>query len=232
LVHNPFVPTPDSPEWADPTGRYEKNNRHFKEMVEYADKIVGKIVSKLKEKGVLNNTIFIFTGDNGTNVAITTQTKSGPVTGAKSFTIDAGVHVPLIVNWPEYMKKGRVYEPLIEFSDFLPTFIEATGVANQAKDIDGKSFLTVLKGQKTPTRETVFVHYDPKQGSTGKNRNRFTQTIDYKLYRDNRFFELKNDQLEIRPIKTFSKKENLIRTELQKILDKAEKESPWINNGE
>jgi arylsulfatase A len=228
LVHNPFVPTPDSPEWANPSKRYDKNNRHFKEMVEYADKLVGKIELKLRQKGVLRNTIFIFTGDNGTNVAITTNTTDGPVKGAKSFTIDAGCHVPLIVSWPEYMKKGNVYEPLIEFSDFLPTFIEAAEISKPAKDIDGKSFLPVLKGQKASARATVFVHYDPRQGDASKNRNRFAQTIDYKLYRDNRFFKLEHDSLEIHPLTKLTPEEGKIKSDLQKILDKAEKESPWI----
>ncbi len=228
LVHDPFVPTPDSPEWGDPSKRYEKNNRHFKEMVEYADKLVGKVESKLKEKGLLENTLLVFVGDNGTNVNITTKTKAGPKKGGKSFTIDAGVHVPLIASWPEFMKKGRVYEPLIEFSDFLPTLIEAAGISKPAEGVDGKSFLSVLKGGNGPTRKTVFVHYDPQWYQASKNRNRFTQTIEYKLYRDNRFFKLADDPLELHPLTTLSRKEGKVRSELQEILDKAEKESPWI----
>jgi len=232
LVHDPFVPTPDSPEWTDPDKRYEKNNLHFKDMVEYTDKIIGKIESKLKQKGVLENTIFIFTGDNGTNVNITTRTKDGPLKGGKSFTTDAGCHVPLIASWPEFMKKGRVYEPLIEFSDFFPTLIEAAGVSTMIKDIDGKSFLSVLKGENITTRNTVFVHYDPQWGNTSKNRNRFTRTIDYKLYLGNRFYKLDSDPLELNPLIRFSQKEDSIRAELQKILHETEKESPWIEKRE
>ncbi|HWS01397.1 MAG TPA: sulfatase-like hydrolase/transferase [Prolixibacteraceae bacterium] len=228
LVHDPFVPTPDSPEWSDASKRYERNERHFKEMVEYADKLIGKVESKLKEKGVLENTIFIFTGDNGTNVSITTKTKQGPVKGAKSFTIDAGCHVPLIVNWPEAMNQGSVYDPLIEFSDFLPTMLEAAGIKYTQSDFDGKSFFSVLKGDSHPTRETVFVHYDPQWGNAGVNRNRFAQTTGYKLYRDNRFFNIIEDPLEQHPIFDMSADEKATRKELQKILDKAEKESPWI----
>ncbi len=232
LVHDPFVPTPDSPEWIDPGKRYEKDNRHFKEMVEYTDKIIGKIESRLKEKGVLENTILIFTGDNGTNVSITTLTKDGPIKGGKSFTIDAGCHVPLIVSWPALIKQGRVYESLIEFSDFAPTLIEAAGAYDRISDMDGTSFLPILKGERGPTRETVFVHYDPQWGNTSKNRNRFARTLDYKLYLGNRFYKLDGDPLELNPLFRFSQKEDLIRAELQKILDKAEKESPWIENRE
>jgi len=228
LVHDPFVPTPDSPEWKDPTKRYQADNRHFKEMVEYADKLVGKVEAKLKEKGLLENTIFIFTGDNGTNVSITSETISGPIKGGKSFTINAGVHVPLIASWPKYIKKGRVFEPIIEFSDFLPTLVEAAGISSSSKEIDGISFFPVLKGQVKPTRSTAFVHYDPQWFETSKNRNRFAQTIEYKLYRDNRFYKIVIDPLELNPLTNLSKNEKKIRSKLQLILDKAEKESPWV----
>jgi arylsulfatase A len=228
LVHDPFVPTPDSPEWVDPSRRHERDNRHFKEMVEYADKLVGKVESKLKEKGVWENTIFLFVGDNGTNVNITSKTKAGSIKGGKSFTIDAGVHVPLIANWPEFMKGGRVYETLIEFSDFIPTLIEAAEISKTAEDIDGISFLSVLKGGNGSTRKNVFVHYDPQWGKASKNRTRFAQTIEYKLYRDNRFFKLENDPFELHPLTTISRKENEVRVELQGILNKSEKESSWI----
>jgi arylsulfatase A len=228
LVHNPFLPTPDSPEWADPAKRKIANNRYFKDMVEYTDKIIGKIEAKLKDEGLLENTIIIFTGDNGTNVNITSLTKNGPVKGAKSFTIDAGCHVPLIAIWPKFMKKSQIHEPLIEFSDFLPTLLEAAGISGSTKDIDGKSFYSVLKGQNDPTRETVFVHYDPRQGNASKNRNRFARNMEYKLYRDGRFLKLGNDPLEIHPLTTLTPKEKSVRNELQEILDKAEKESPWI----
>lgn len=228
LVHDPFVPTPESPEWGDPSKRYEKNTRHFREMVEYMDKLVGKVETKLREKGVLDNTIFIFTGDNGTNVTIATETVKGTVKGAKSYTIDAGCHVPLIISWPGQMKKPGVYQPLIEFSDFLPTLVEAAGSEKIPAGIDGKSFLKVLKGDSRPTRETVFVHYDPQWGKTGENRNRFAQTTEYKLYRDNRFFRYCDDLSELHPLTNLTPDEKIIRKHLQAILDRAEQESPWI----
>lgn len=228
LVHDPFVPTPDSPEWKNRDSRYKKSSHHFKEMVEYADKIIGKIEAKLQEKGLAENTIFIFTADNGTHKSITTQTQSGPVQGGKSFTIDAGCHVPLIAYWPKYMKNGRVFEPIIEFSDFLPTLAEAAGISLKNSAIDGVSFLSVLKGEKRATRETALVHYDPQWGETSKNRNRFVQSTHYKLYQNNRFFDLEKDPLEQRPISIFSEKETHIYKTLRKQLDKAEAESPWI----
>jgi arylsulfatase A len=230
LVHDPFVPTPDSPEWIDPSKRYQRDNKHFKEMVEYTDKLVGEIESKLKEEGVLENTIFIFTGDNGTNMNIVTETTEGNIKGAKSFTINAGCHVPLIISWPKFMKKGRIYESLIEFSDFFPTLMEVAGVSVADKDIDGKSFLSVLKGSSDTTRGTAFVHYDPQWYKTSLNRNRFVQTINYKLYRDKRFFNISIDPLELNPIENLTNEENVVMNELQKVLDKAEHECSWVES--
>ncbi|MCK5209422.1 MAG: sulfatase-like hydrolase/transferase, partial [Cyclobacteriaceae bacterium] len=83
LVHSPFQPTPDSPEWDLPGKRTENDNKYFKDMVEYTDKVVANIVNKLEELNLRDNTIVIFNGDNGTNSAITTQTINGPYKGGK-----------------------------------------------------------------------------------------------------------------------------------------------------
>lgn len=230
LVHDPFVPTPDSPEWKNAANRYKKDNRHFKEMVEYADKLVGKVEAKLKEKGLYENTLLIFTGDNGTNVQIITETDKGKIKGGKSFTIDTGCHVPLLVSWPEIIRKGRVYNPIVGFHDFLPTLLEAAGITNLPKEIDGKSFLPVIKGQDSPVRESVLVHYDPKWGKTSENRNRFVVTTEYKLYRDGKFFRYIADSLENNPLKKLSSEEKKLKNKLQKELDVVQKESPWKEN--
>ncbi|MCK4747131.1 MAG: sulfatase-like hydrolase/transferase, partial [Bacteroidales bacterium] len=66
LVHSPFQPTPDSPEWAEPSERNSQDTKYFKDMVEYTDKVVGKIISRLNQLDLSDNTIIIFTGDNGT----------------------------------------------------------------------------------------------------------------------------------------------------------------------
>lgn len=95
-------------------------------------------------------------------------------------------------------------------------------------EMDGKSFLPVLKGTNASTRETAFVHYDPRWGKTSENRTRFAQTIEYKLYHDNRFFKLESDPLELHPLTILTPTENKVRIELQQILDKAEEESKWI----
>ena len=105
LVHDPFVPTPDSEEWNNPDLRYKKSNIFFKDMVEYMDKIVGKIAQELKAQGIEDNTLIMFVGDNGTNRNLVTKTNFGDVKGAKGNTITHGVHVPMIASWPSKIEK-------------------------------------------------------------------------------------------------------------------------------
>lgn len=198
LVHDPFVPTPDSKEWNNSSRRYKNDTSYFKDMVSYTDKIVGRIADKLENLGIDEKTILIFTGDNGTHFTIYSNTTEGIIRGAKGNTIDAGTHVPLIVYWPERIKKGFVYDGLIEFSDFFPTFAE---IAESDAESDGLSFLPLLTGTKYNPRETAFVHYDPRWGKrVNQYRNLFVRTVDYKLYQDGKLYDLNEDKLEEHPM--------------------------------
>src|SRR6478735_2470352 len=100
LVHDPFLPTPVSESWKDGADvRHKKDTSNFRDMVAYSDRNVGKIIQKLKALNLYENTIIIFTGDNGTGRAISTPMNDGSlVKGGKGLTIDRGDRVPLIVN--------------------------------------------------------------------------------------------------------------------------------------
>ena len=156
------------------------------------------IMAKLEEKGIRDRTLVIFTADNGTDRNIVSRTLERKVRGAKGNTITDGTRVPLIISWPDQIKKGRVYGGLIEFSDFFPTLAELAG---RKVDSDGHSFLPLLKGEPYTPRETVMVHYDPRWGDrVNRYRNQFVQTLDYKIYQDGSFFDLENDVLEQNPL--------------------------------
>lgn len=226
LVHDPFVPTPDSKEWADASKRYKKNPAHFKDMVAYTDKIIGKIVDELQAQGIAENTLLIFTGDNGTHYSISTETKTGTLVGAKGNTIDAGTHVPMLAYWPSKIKKGQVYDGLIEFSDFYPTLAEIVGAT---ESVDGKSFYNLLVGKKHTNRKDVFVHYDPQWGKrVNQFRNQFARTERYKLYQNGKFYDLANDKLEEQPLadKELTSAMKKVKEQLAAEIAKAPK---WVN---
>lgn len=220
LVHEPFVPTPESPDWVYPSLRYKTDTSYFRDMVAYTDYIIGEIITELRRLDIEDKTIIIFTGDNGTHPSIYSLTYKGLVQGGKGNTIDAGVHVPLIIYWPQIKNKGFVYDGLIEFSDFFPTLAEITG---QKVETDGHSFYPLLAGKDLVPRETVFVHYDPKWSqNVNQYRNQFVQTIEFKLYQDGRLFNLANDILEKKPLimDSLNDKELHYRSLLKKELDK------------
>lgn len=222
LVHEPFVPTPDSKDWEEEDNRYTKDTSYFRDMVAYTDKIVGRISGKLRELGIDDNTLFIFTGDNGTHFTIYSQMENELIRGAKGNTIDNGIHVPLIAYWPDEMKKsrkGEIFDGLIEFSDFFPTFADIAGVES---DVDGTSFYNLLRGLKYTPRETAFVHYDPRWGQrVNQYRNQFVMTTEYKLYQDGKFYNFREDRLEEAELgAALSDDEQVLRKELEKEIEK------------
>lgn len=228
LVHDPFVPTPDSPEWQDKLRRYEHNTRYFKDMMVYTDKIVGKLENKLKEKQVWENTIFIFTADNGTHPSVYSETVHGIVRGGKGYTYLTGNHVPMIAVWPAKMNDGKVFKGLVSFTDFLPTFAEVAGVDPQTIKNDGKSLLSVLSGTENKNHDNVLIHYTPRWGN--KKHDRWVMGDTYKLYQDGRFYNMLTDTLEKTPLNELSKEEETLKTIYQEKLKKAEKEFPFSWN--
>ena len=220
LAHDPFVPTPDSDEWNNPDLRYKKNNIFFKDMVEYMDKIVGKIIQEIKALGLEDNTLIIFLGDNGTNRTLVTKTVNGDVKGAKGNTITHGVHVPMIASWPTKIKKPIIYDGVVDLTDFYATFSDILNVSN---DSDGKSLTHVFYGNKKNIRETVTIYYDPKWSIyVDRYRNIFSQDKRYKLYKNGEFFDMKNDIFEENPLKEkdLDLNEKLIKEKLSKEVSK------------
>jgi len=199
LVHNPFVPTPDTigaaPRDHDanraPKGK-AKQKANFVAMVNYLDKIVGKIVKQVDDIGQLENTIILFTADNGTNTSITSAWDGRDIRGGKGGTKDMGTHVPLVAYWKGHTPEGKVVDDLIDFTDFYPTLAAAAGVELSKDDpIDGRSFLPQLNGKSGTPRDWVFWHYQPYWGKFAGAQ--FVRDQTFKLYRDGRLFDVPQD---------------------------------------
>jgi arylsulfatase A len=221
LTHDPFQPTPDSENW-DPTLTGETANskpKHFPDMVAYMDKMIGRVIGKLDELKIRDNTLVIFLGDNGTHSSITSRFKGKDYKGGKNTTTARGTHVPLIASWPRIMKQGRVCSDLISTVDFLPTLCVAAGIPTPATT-DGISFLPQLRGEKGTPREWLYCWYlaEPRPGKTAQE---YAATAEYKLYRDGRFFDLTKDPFEKQPLKLADLPEELkpVAEKLQSVLD-------------
>lgn len=220
LTHCPFEPTPDSADW-DPRSKgsktYKGNAKYFGDMVTYMDKIVGKLIDKLDELGLRENTLVLFTGDNGTDKPIVSTMNGRKVAGRKSRMTDGGTRVPLIATWPGVISRGKVSSDLVDFSDFLPTLCEAAGATVPSTlNIDGRSFLPQLQGKKGDPREWIYCWYSRSGGPTGKE---WARNQRYKLYRAGEFYDVSNDVLEKNPLENLSPETQQVRAMLQKALD-------------
>ncbi|MBA4018461.1 MAG: arylsulfatase [Pirellula sp.] len=219
LTHDPFQPTPDSPDW-DPktTGENAKRNvRHFGEMTTYMDKLIGKLTARLDELKIRDNTLLLFVGDNGTSPAVTSQFRGAAYRGGKGTANAAGMHVPLIASWPGHAAKGKVCGDLIGSVDFLPTICEAAGVKLPAPT-DGVSFYGQLRGETGTPRTSLYCWY-ARDGAAVQAE--FAMSTRYKLYKDGRFLDLQADPLEqrARQVKELAGEEAAAAKVLQATLD-------------
>ncbi|MEZ5071547.1 MAG: sulfatase-like hydrolase/transferase [Bacteroidales bacterium] len=205
LVHCPFSPTPDSPEWIDDDTTvmdYKGQAPYFEDMVAYMDRMVGNIYDKLEEEGIAENTLLIFTGDNGTDTPIVSRFRGKDVAGGKLLSTDAGTRVPLIARWPGVIEEGSECNDLTDFSDFMPTVLEAAGISvPDSLDIDGISFLPQLKGLEGTPRKWVYSWY---MNPMKREARVFARTHRYKLFDTGEFYESSVDVLEEHPLSSES----------------------------
>ena len=116
LAHFPFVAVPGTEEG----GTKQENFNH---MIKYMDMLVGKFVKQLEDLGISDNTLVIFTGDNGTDRNMTSKVNGKVLQGGKGNLNDAGTRVPFILKWPAVAEEGKVVDDLVDLSDVLPTSI-------------------------------------------------------------------------------------------------------------
>ncbi|HXL57238.1 MAG TPA: sulfatase-like hydrolase/transferase [Chitinophagaceae bacterium] len=204
LCHGPYSPTPDDPEFAMWDSKSATSDpKYFPSMIKYMDKKVGQIIDSLKQWNLYNNTIVMFSGDNGTPHDIFYYYRGQLREGGKSGSTEAGTHVPLFVTWPNAIAPGTVNPNLIEFQDLLPTVAEAMGVTitSDYGTIDGLSFYPQLIGANTQPRKWIFNHYQPFTNKGNDRLKRWIQNITYKLYDSTgKFYNILLDRKEQNPI--------------------------------
>lgn len=150
IPHVPLRPTPLNPD------EKEDGNINFPSAVRYLDWQVGDLARKLEEIGARENTLLIFSGDNGTCNVATKMRDGAVVAGGKATMLDTGSWVPLIVSWPAKIPAGSIYDGLVQFPDLMPTFLDLAG-AKLPAGLDGISFAAQLQGNPGAPREWVHV---------------------------------------------------------------------------
>ena len=141
-------------------GRFQKN-RTYGGMVSHIDHSTGEILDALSKLGLEENTVVIFTSDNG---GLSNATSNKPYRGGKGSLYEGGILVPLIVRWPRQIEAGKTNTTPVHSADLFPTFLDFAGL-NPMPDAhqDGISMLPTLRGKDTEDR-TMYWHF-PHRGT-------------------------------------------------------------------
>ncbi|MDO7172384.1 arylsulfatase [Mariniflexile sp. AS56] len=147
-------------------GSYASQNEShaaFVAMIDLLDQQVGEIMDKVEELGIADNTIIIFTSDNGPHKEGGADPKyfdsNGPFKGTKRDLYEGGIRVPMIAKWPGKIKPGSKSELVSAFWDIFPTFTDITGV-DTPKNIDGISMLPELLGNKAEQVKHKYLYWE------------------------------------------------------------------------
>jgi len=135
-------------------------------MISRMDGDVGRLLALLKELGIDENTLVLFTSDNGPHQEGGHEHEffdsNGPLRGYKRDLYEGGIRVPTIARWPGTIAPGTTSDEPLAFYDFLPTACELAGIDVPAKT-DGISFVPTLTGQQQPSHDHLFWKYGKKE---------------------------------------------------------------------
>ncbi|MCC5842088.1 MAG: sulfatase-like hydrolase/transferase [Opitutales bacterium] len=212
LAHRPFVPTDRDGETGEGHRGRAGHADYFPEMVRYTDEIVGTLLEMLERTGQAENTLFIFTSDNGTdNVAeargMTARWHGRDTPGGKYLPTELGANVPFIAWWPGTIAAGTRYDGPVDFTDFHTTFARLAG-ATPPEGLDGHDLTPVLTGQGRSTR--AYAHtWGVFEYSSRKYRSPqdFPEDIlhvlrdeRWKYFSNGRLYDLESDPFETGPV--------------------------------
>ncbi|NBY35864.1 MAG: sulfatase, partial [Verrucomicrobia bacterium] len=189
-VHQPIAGKPEvvAKFKAKDTTDLKQKNATYAALISSVDDAMGTIRAALKRLKIDEQTIIIFTSDNGGLIG---TTDNSPLRAGKGSAYEGGVRVPLIMFWPGVTKAGTL-EPTPAISiDIYPTVLEMTGIKPLQSLIDGNSLATLLKSGAKPDRDTIFWHY-PHYHPGGATPYSAIRSGDYRLVH---FYEDGHDEM-------------------------------------
>ena len=149
------------------TQQTRRARARYYEDITKMDRNVGRVMQSLDERKLIENTVMVFTADQGPQWPF-----------AKWSLYDYGIRAPLLIRWPGIVKAGSQTSAMVSHVDLVPTFIEMAG-GSQPEEIDGKSFLQVLKGNTDIHRNVVFATHTG-DGMMNRSPSRMLRTSRYK----------------------------------------------------
>jgi arylsulfatase A len=170
-------------------------------------------VSELDRLALRENTLIVFSTDNGT-VGQPSTIGGRNINGQKGTMMEGGSRVPLIANWKGVAPEGRVLKDLVDFSDLLPTFAEVAGAKlPEGRTYDGRSFAPQIRGKKGGPREWIFVQL---------GRRWYVRDDGWKLNQAGELFDMKDSPFVEQLVPADFTDETVVapRKRLQAVLDK------------
>lgn len=144
-------------------GSQTESHAAFAAMVSILDEQVGEIVQKVNDLGIADNTIIIFTSDNGPHLEGGADPdyfdSNGLLKGYKRDLYEGGIRVPMLIKWPNKIKPGTVTDHVSAFWDVFPTLAEIAGV-KETPGLDGISLLPTLLGNSTEQKEHEYLYWE------------------------------------------------------------------------
>ncbi len=149
-------------------------SKNYAAMITRMDRDVGRMMQQLEALGISQNTIVVFTSDNGPYSGSTLHSveffdSNGPLRGVKRDVYEGGIRIPFIVRWLEKIQPGQANDHVLAFWDLMPTVAELLGLP-VPEGIDGLSFLPSLLGAPQPEHEYLYFDY-------GHARNTYKQAV-------------------------------------------------------
>ena len=209
--------------------RIIQSNTVYAAMIASMDENIGRIIDELKRLGLYENTIIIFTSDNGgLSTSEGSPTANLPLRGGKGFTYEGGIREPLIVRIPHMENAGNRCDSMVISTDYYPTILEMTGSSlHPEQHLDGISFFPLLKNEKRNYRDAIYWHY-PHYSNQGGRPSGAIRMGSYKLLQ---FYD--TGELELYDLsKDLSEKENLKDSEpelTERLLNKLENWRTSVN---
>jgi arylsulfatase A-like enzyme len=190
-VHTPIEAKPDLTQKYQAKPPTQQKNARYAAMVESVDNAVGRIIETVRRCNIEDNTMIIFTSDNGGLLPIT---NNFPLRSGKGYPYEGGIREPLIVRWPAVVKPSTQSDAPVTSVDYFPTICAAAGVRLPAdRDIDGVSIMPLLTQKGTIRRDAIFWHFPHYRGKDVTPYSIIRQG-DWKLIKryDGKEFELFN----------------------------------------
>lgn len=153
--------------------RYQRYMQDYLATIKAVDESVGAILQYLDEKGLAENTVVVYTSDQGFYLG-----EHGWFD--KRFMYEESFRTPLLIRWPSWIEAGREDKHLVQNLDFAQTFLDLAGVDAPA-NMQGKSLLPLFSGEETKFRDALYYHYYEYPGIHGVKRHYGIRTNRYKL---------------------------------------------------